>query len=213
MTGFLNQEKGYIFRIVHRENLPTVLTRGLFARNATGSDPAYVNIGNLDLIGRRGSRDVPVQPGGVLNDYVPFYFTPFSPMALNIKTGWNGITKRANDDILIFVSSIYHALSQGLDLIFTDRHAYLTTAKFYRSANHLDQIDWDILRSKNFKKDPRDPERVERYQAEALIHRHVPLTGLLGVAVHSDRVQADVQKVVDKSGTLLQVRTLPSWYF
>jgi hypothetical protein len=213
MTAFLKQENGYIFRIVHRENLSTVLTRGLYARNADGSDPGYVNIGNLDLIGRRGSRSVPIPPGGVLNDYVPFYFTPFSLMALNVKTGWNGITRRPNDDILIFVSSISHAIDQGLELVFTDRHAYLTTAKFYRDVGCLDQIDWAALRSKNFKKDPKNPERVERYQAEALIHRHVPLSGLKGVAVHNESVRVEVQKSVDKSGTPLLVRTMPSWYF
>ena len=213
MTAFLKPENGYIFRIVHRKNLPTILARGLYARNADGSDLGYVNIGNLDLIGRRGSRHVPVRPGGVLNDYVPFYFTPFSPMALNIKTGWNGITKRPNDDILIFVSTLRHALDQEISVVFTDRHAYLATANFYRDLDRLDQIDWGALRSKDFKKDPKNPERVERYQAEALLHRHVPLRGLKGVAVYSDSVRAAVQKDVDKSGTSLLVRTMPSWYF
>lgn len=213
MTAFLKQENGYIFRIVHRENLPIVLARGLYARNADGSDPGYVNIGNLDLIDRRGRRPVPVRPGGMLNDYVPFYFTPFSPMALNIKTGWNGIIKRANDDIIILVSTLYHAIEQGLEALFTDRHAYLATANFYRDPSRLDQIDWEALRSKVFEKDPTNPERVERYQAEALIHRHVPLAGLKGIAVYSDEVRADVQKDVDKSGTSLRVRTKPNWYF
>lgn len=213
MMAFLKQENGYIFRIVHRENLPLVLSGGLFAKNARGSDPRYVNIGNLDLIDRRGRRAVPIDPRGVLNDYVPFYFTPYSPMALNINTGYNGIVKRPNDDILILVSTINHAIDSGLNIIFTDRHAYLATANFYREAHQLDQIDWEALRAKDFRKDPRNPERVERYQAEALIHEHVPLTGLKGIAVHNDHVGAVVQKHVDKSGTTLQVRTMPSWYF
>ncbi|MFD0937305.1 type II toxin-antitoxin system toxin DNA ADP-ribosyl transferase DarT [Methylobacterium trifolii] len=213
MTAFLNQENGYIFRIVHRENLPLVLASGLIAKNASGSNPAYVNIGNLDLIGRRGNRVVPVPPRGVLNDYVPFYFTPYSPMAYNIKTGWNGITRRNNEEILIFVSTLYHALDCGLDAVFTDRHAYLAAATFHCDLGRLDRIDWDLLRSKNFKKDAQNPERVERYQAEALIRGHVPLKGLKGVAVCNERVRADVQNLVDKAGTSLQVRAMPSWYF
>ena len=213
MTAFLNQEKGYIFRIVHRENLPLVLAGGLVAKNAAGANTAYVNIGDLDLIDRRGKRAVPVRPGGVLNDYVPFYFTPFSPMAYNIKTGWSGIIRRNNEDILIFVSTVYHAIECGLKTIFTDRHAYLAAARFYRDPNRLDQIDWELLRSKNFKKDAQNPERVERYQAEALIHECAPLTGLRGIAVYNERVRADIQKDVDKSGTPLLVRTIPSWYF
>ena len=48
-----------------------------------------------------------IPPGGTLSDYVPFYFTPFSIMMFNIKTGYGGITKRDNKDIIIFVSSIH----------------------------------------------------------------------------------------------------------
>lgn len=77
----------------------------------------------------------------------------------------------------------------------------------------MDQIDWDLLRSKNFKKDAQNPERVERYQAEALIHGRVPLAGLRGVAVFNEQVREAVQKDVDKSGTPLLVRSMPSWYF
>ena len=73
----------------------------MFARNALQQDPSYVSIGSQELIGKRLNRVVPIAPGGTFSDYVPFYFTPFSMMMLNIKTGWKGIIQRPNEDIVI----------------------------------------------------------------------------------------------------------------
>ena len=50
--------------------------------------PACRNIGNVDLIDKRSKRDVPVPPDGTLSDHVPFYFTPFSIIMFNIRTGY-----------------------------------------------------------------------------------------------------------------------------
>lgn len=81
----LNAENALIFRIVHRDNVIWLLENGLHARNGTPC-PNYRNIGNVDLIDKRSRRNVSVGPGGTLNDYVPFYFTPYSIMLYNIHT-------------------------------------------------------------------------------------------------------------------------------
>ena len=60
-------------------------------RTVESSTPIIRNIGNPDLIDKRSRRVVPIPPGGTLSDYVPFYFTPFSIMMFNIKTGYGGI--------------------------------------------------------------------------------------------------------------------------
>jgi hypothetical protein len=100
----LNAEKALIWRIIHRDNLPWVLRNGLHSRNSPSHDPNYINIGNTELISKRATRAVPLEPGGTLSDYVPFYFTPFSPMMYNIYTGRGAVPKRANDEICILVS-------------------------------------------------------------------------------------------------------------
>ena len=99
----LNSENAYIWRIVHRDNLPWIFDNGLHCSNSATQSPTWVNIGNEDLIGRRSHRVVPLQPGGTLSDYVPFYFTPFSPMMYNIHTGVGGVKQRKNDEIVILV--------------------------------------------------------------------------------------------------------------
>jgi ssDNA thymidine ADP-ribosyltransferase, DarT len=69
------------------------LDNGVHCRNSTTKDPKFVQIGNADLIIKRHSKVASGPYGGTLSDYVPFYFTPLSPMFYNIKTGWNGITQ------------------------------------------------------------------------------------------------------------------------
>ncbi len=85
----LNPEKALIWRIVHRDNLPWILDNGLHCASSELQAPQYVNIGNVDLIDKRRTRCVPIAPAGVLSDYVPFYFTPFSVMMKNIHSGWS----------------------------------------------------------------------------------------------------------------------------
>ena len=119
----LNAQKALIWRIVHRDNLPWILDNGVHCRNSATQAPNYVNIGNEELIDKRAHRVVPVGPGGTLSDYVPFYFTPFSPMMYNIKTGYGGIRKRSNEEIIILVSSLHRVHQMGVRFVFTDRHA------------------------------------------------------------------------------------------
>lgn len=214
MSSNLNPEKALIFRIVHIRNVPKILEHGgLFARTAPEQDPNYVNIGNSELIGKRASRPVPIPPGGMLNDYVAFYFTPFSMMMLNIKTGHNGITKRPNKDIVIFVSSIHRLEEQRLTYVFTNGHAYMAEAEFYRSTDSLDQIDWPLLQRRDFKSDPNDFSKQFRYQAEALVHRHLPLASLVGIVCYNGSARDSLTEMVNKWQLNLEIKTLPQFYF
>ena len=141
MSKDLNPQKALIFRIAHRDNIPWILDNGLHCRNSKVIDPHYVDIGNPDLISKRNGHPVPLRPGGTLSDYVPFYFTPFSIMLYNIKTGWAGIRKRDNHEIVIMISSLYALQKKGISFLFTDRHAYMATAQFFSDLARLDQID------------------------------------------------------------------------
>lgn len=68
--GRLNPEKALIWRIVYRDNLPWILDNRLHCANSEVQAAHYVNIGNADLIDKRRARVVPIDPGGVLADYV-----------------------------------------------------------------------------------------------------------------------------------------------
>src|ERR1043165_2475032 len=137
-----------------------------------------------DLIAKRSHRVVEIPPGGTLADYVPFYFTPWSVMMYNIKTGYNGVIKRANSEIAVLVSSLHHLKSIGVPFLFSNAHAYMAESDLFSHVADLERIDWPLLRGRNFARDPNDPGKLGRYQAEALVHRHVPINALLGITCY-----------------------------
>lgn len=209
----LNPEKALIWRIVHCDNLPWILENGLHCGNGLAKAPNWINIGNPELIDKRASHPVPLAPGGLLNDYVPFYFTPFSPMMRNIHTGWGGVPKRSNEEIVILVSSLPHIAKTGLQFLFTDSHAYYQWASFYSDLADLDKIDWPLLQRRDFKRDPEDPAKFERYQAEALIHQHLPVTGLRGIVCYTESMKQRIERDIQTRNLTLSVYARTGWYF
>lgn len=213
MMRDLNADKARIFRITHRDNIAWILEHGLHCRSSPEFDPNFITIGNAELIEMRQSRQVPIAPHGTLNDYVPFYFTPFSPMMYNIHTGYGGIHKRGNDEIVMLVSSLHAIAGANVRFVFTDRHAYLRPANYYGGLERLDRIDWSLLQRRDFQRDPDDPEKVERYQAEALVYRFLPVGGLIGMVCNSAEVESRLRNLVNQRGLTLQTVVRPNWYF
>lgn len=208
----LNPEKALIWRATHCNNLPWILENGLHCANSNLQDPGFVPIGNPDLIEKRRQRSVPISPKGTLADYVPFYFTPFSVMMYNVHTG-HGVRQRPNAEIVILASSLRHLQQIDVKFVFTDRHAYINFAEFYSDLARLDQLDWKRLQARDFTRDPDDPEKMDRYQAEALIHRHLPPAGLLGIMCYSEELRRDLEAAVHARSLKLPVYARPDWYF
>jgi hypothetical protein len=213
MSTKLNPDKALIFRIVHRGNLPWILDHGLHARKGDKQDPNFRDIGNPDLIDKRSRRVVPILPGGTLSDYVPFYFTPFSIMMYNIRTGYGGVQRIPSQEIAILVSSLHRVKELGLPFVFTNQHAYPAAAEYFNDLADLGRIDWPLLQARDFRHDPDDPGKKERYQAEALVWRHVPIEALLGVCCYNEEVRAQVQSSIDERTLKVQARVQPNWYF
>jgi len=209
----LNPEKALIWRIVHRDNLPWILDNGLHCGNSGVKSANWVHIGNPELTDKRATHPVPLPPGGFLNDYVPFYFTPFSVMMRNIHTGWGGITKRPNEEIVILVSSMHKLKEMGAPFLFTNSHAYYQWANFYTDLADLGKIDWPLLQSRNFKRDADDPEKFERYQAEALVFQHLPIQGILGLVCYTEKMKQVIDEQVQSRGLALNVYARTGWYF
>jgi len=209
----LTPEKALIFRATHRSNLPWALENGLHSRSSDLQDPGFVAIGNAEIIDRRQRRKVPIAPGGDLADYIPFYFTPYSPMLYNIKTGYGGIQQRPNDDIVILISSLITLEELGVPYVFTDRHAVLAAARFFSRRADLGHVDFELLQRRDFGRDENDPGKLERYQAEALAYQRVPMEALIGVACYTEAVRHEVEAATSSAGVSAKVVARPDWYF
>ncbi|MCG6659473.1 DUF4433 domain-containing protein [Halomonas campisalis] len=166
-----------------------------------------------ELIEKRTARTVPIPPGGALSDYVPFYFTPSSMMLYNIVTG-HGVKQQRREDIVVLVSSLPHLQQLGVPFVFTDRHAYLANAEFSSQMEDLAEfVPWRLLQAKDFKRDLENPDKTDRYQAEALLHHHLPASALLGIGTYTDEVRVAVEAQVAAHHLPLKVVTRPNWFF
>ena len=189
------------------------MENGLFCRNSEGCDPDYYNIGHKNLIDKRGSRVVPVEPGGVLNDYVPFYFASRSPMLYSIHTGFVQGFTGSQRDIIYLVSSVQKVKESEIPFVFTDGHAYELISNFYNKEKDLKNIDWQIMGETYWNNTADDNDRKRRRMAEFLVYQFVPITCIFAIVVFDDRMESTVNKIQRKCNTNIKTIVKRNWYY
>jgi hypothetical protein len=70
-----------------------------------------------------------------------------------------------------------------------------------------------MLQRRDFESDPEDPSKKERYQAEALVHKHLPIDALLGLACYNDQVAANLNEALAQRNMSIKVIKKSDWYF
>ena len=75
----------HIFHFTDIDNLGAILDCG--ALECHRDAPTKVEVGNVEIKASRKNRQVGCGPGGMVGDYVPFYFAPRSPMMYLISKG------------------------------------------------------------------------------------------------------------------------------
>ena len=168
-------------------------------------DPAFKAIGNAEIIGRRTQkRVVVVPPGGVLGEYVPFYFSGHSPMLLNIATGY-GVPRIPQRDIVFLVCDAFEIAAQGIPFCFTDGNATKSISRFYNSFDDLDKLDWSTIRSTFWTNTDDDYDRVRKKMAEFLVKGHVPASLIRGIIVRDEAAARKLSAMLD--GAALPIKT------
>jgi len=210
----LNPENALIFRITHIDNMPFILRNGLHCRNSR-NDYGFTQIGDRNLIEHRKTQGIPVAPGGTLADYIPFYFTPFSMMGYKMYTGHepDKVRKVPNEEIVILVASLPTLADSDIPFVFSDRHASCDEPEFFTTPDDLDKIDWDILQRKDFKGNPKDKEKTDRYQAEALVHKHLPIDRLKSIVCQGAAQKERLEQERGAANLNPPIKAGSTWYF
>lgn len=178
------------------------------------ADPNYINIGDNDLIAKRNDYSVKIiPPGGNLGEYVPFYFGAHSPMLLNIKTGYRGITKRLQSDIAYIICDASDVIQQCPDWCFTDGHAKTAITEFYNSMDNIGEVDWDAVKEKHWNNTEEDFDRMRRKQAEFLVKEYVPVACIGHIVVYNDDKRILIQNMVVNLGLNIQVSASTKLYY
>lgn len=203
-----NQLK-YAFRLTHIDNIPNIDRCGLVRADSPLRDPNYVSIGDHQVIGIRASRDV---KGYHLNEYVPFYLGPRSPMLYVIQHGYNGVIRVEAENIVYCVIRLDDLIHNNIECIFTDGHALSAFTSFYQK-NMLPNIDeivkYDDVFSSQWNIEE-DLDLKRRKEAELLVRQDLPAQYVRGYVVYNERAK---QRLIESGVAPEKIVAVPGYFF
>ena len=204
-----------LYHITHLDNLPGILRAGCLhcyrLMNDGGLHP--VNIAYPGIQDRRATTAVPIGPGGVLHDYVPFYFAPRSPMLYALHKNQVEDYRGGQTPIVHLVTSVTRLAETGHQFVYSDGHATMAFSRFFTDVGDLDQIDWPVMQAQYWNDTPEDPDRKRRRQAEFLVYNRVDWSAMIGIGVFDARVEARVNAILAEHNISAPVRVRRQWYY
>ena len=206
-----------IYRLVHVDCLPTLLTRGvLHAPNHTPNDGlGYRTIHDVNVQANRRVKQVSCGPGGTIHDYLPFYFGSRSVMLLNLKSGRVAGYNEGQAPLVYLASTAQTVAAAGLQYVFTDGHGLATFTEWFDDLAKLDAVDWSLLKEKYWNDTPQDNDRQRRKQAEFLVWQSLPWDLIGGVGVLDPVMKQRVEGIIQQFPLRKQVgvKVVPSLYY
>ncbi|MCU0533937.1 MAG: DUF4433 domain-containing protein [Hydrococcus sp. Prado102] len=205
-----------IYHITHINNLSSILNSdGLIANSRLKQQQInYLDIAHEQIQDRRAKTPVPCAAGGVLHDYVPFYFAPRSPMLYAIHKGNVAGYQEGQTPVIHLVTEAELIEAENFSFAFTDGHAIMTYSDFYDDLARLEEvIDWELMTAKYWSDTEDDPNRKCRRQAEFLVYQFCPWQLIKEIGVMNYTIGRQVQQLLEIYNNPTPVRVYASWYY
>ncbi|WP_353342289.1 DUF4433 domain-containing protein [Litorivita sp. NS0012-18] len=210
----------FVFRQVHFEDLPTFLADGeIRAKNHLAPQSCH-QTSYKDIVDRRGTDEFEMPNGCVVNDFVPFYFSPITSFTYTIymknvplvSPEGLELRKACEDDRIFLVSSPQAFVGTGLFTCFSD-YALNSRAPMPTIETDLtkleDHVHWNVFDEaptvaaipdigysgvcKWYHNMATPPERMTRSakrMAEFLVQDAIPLDKIMCIVVKTDAMRA-----------------------
>lgn len=149
--------------------------------------------------------------GGVLADYVPFYFARRTPMlgAIHKKlTDYKG----GQQGVIYLVSSVQSVIPHAQSWCFTDGHAVEALTDYFDNVAQLGKVDWSAVDTWRWKP-ANDPDCLRRKQAEFLVHKFFTWNWVQGIAVIDNSIASQVAAIIAGATHKPPIRIQSKWYF
>lgn len=160
----------YFYHFTHIDNISSIVeNNGLLSTNLKKKYGInHHNVANMNIQNRRSEMRVTVGPGGVVHDYVPFYFASTNKMLLGLLN-----RKVVDQPYVVFLAVSIEKLLED-NVVFTDASANTTLPpNFYCDPNDLDKLNWDLIDSTKWGE--KSETELHLRMAEVLIYGRVPL--------------------------------------
>lgn len=185
----------YFYHFTHIDNIKSIVeSGGLLSTNLKNKyNIGHHNIANVDIQNRRSEMRVPVGPGGVVHDYVPFYFATRNPMLLGLLN-----RKVVDQPYICFIAiSIEKLLDEKV--VFTNASANTNNPpEFYNTPDMLNRLEWSLIDSMHWGEQSEE-ERHQR-MAEVLVYKEVPLEWFESFIVFNSLCRNEIQKCYKQLG-------------
>lgn len=205
-----------LYHITHVRNLPAILAADCLwcDKLRPAKAPKAVSIAHQHIKDRRAVRSVPIEPGGTLADYVPFYFAPRSPMLYAIHRGKVEGYAEGQQPIIHLVTSVKLAADAGQPYVFTDGHAEILFSEFSSDLADLDRlVSWDVMKMDYWNDTLDQPDRKRRRQAEFLVKRTFPWSAIKRIGVKDQAVRRQVELILLDAEHKPEVAVEAGWYY
>lgn len=205
-----------IYHFTHAKNLRGILeVERLHCKARLPSGSQVVDTSHHSVQEKRRAKQVRCEPGGILHDYVPFYFAPRSPMMFVISKG--GVEERSSDtkSLIYLVSSVQRVQEMGLKFAFSDGHPTKAFTRFYNDVAYMDRVDWKVMKMRRWNDTDEDPDRSRRRQAEFLVHETFPWEAVEFLAVKNAEMKRRLDAFLSEnwSDRVKYVEVHADWYF
>lgn len=233
----------FIFRQVYSGDLSTFLVDGeIRAKNHPIGQLCH-QTSYQDIVDRRGSAEFEMPCGRVVNDYVPFYFSPLTSFTYTIHQGnvplisptGESLGIARDDTRIFFICSIESFMDSDLSYCFSDyplnsqvpkptikqdladleTHVHWEVFDEYPMSAHILEIGYDGVCQffKNASNPPARQLRSQKRMAEFLVHGAVPLTHVACIVANTENMRNSLQTIMDASDWNIPILAKPRCYF
>lgn len=187
-------QRRFVYHFTHLGNLAGIVCNGLLAPNEqVNRNLTHKTIALQNIQDRRASMVVTCGPGGVVHDYVPFYFCTCSSMLLNV------IHAKNVDQLFLVYLAIPISVVDRDDVVFTSASANTSIPpEFFCDSTNLNRLNWPCIDSRKWSW-PNEQEKQAR-MAEVLIHRRVDIAMVDHIIVWNAGIKKDVEQIFSDAG-------------
>jgi hypothetical protein len=238
-----NVPKRFIFRQVHYGDLPTFLADGEIRAKRHQTPQMCHQTSYKEIVNRRGTHEFQMPNGGVVNDFVPFYFSPITSFTFTIfkenvpliSPDGAYLKQACEDDRIFLVSSPEAFDGSGLFTCFSD-YALNSMAPMPKMETDLNKLEghvhWDAFDESpevaaipeigyqgacrwfsSLASPPNRMNRSSKRMAEFLVHEAVPLDKILCIIVKTDAMNAALGAAMDASNRNIPIYTKRGCFF
>jgi hypothetical protein len=203
--------KTYLYHITDIANLPSILANGRLLSDCALAGVAHQVIGYANIKHRRMTQyRVACSKNRFVGEFVPFYFSPRSPMLYTVNLGNSGRPPGCQSSIIHLVTTVAAAVGLGRAFAISDGNAGAGYATFRNDLAALDDpnhLRWADIKTNQWQ------GKMHFKQAEFLVADQFDWSAIVHIGCHNQNTAAQVGNLLPPNQSVPTFYVRPRWYY